>query len=234
MKKLLLALITSTLLFFPALAQEAEEANDENYVLPQEEIVYQEPESFEIQDTESTEGLSMKIGGNFAVALPLGSLADFAGAGFGGEIDYELGIPVPLLQHLPFAGMLFRNFAVNAGITFNYHLPKSDDLSGVMDLQIAATALTLIPVAETGLSVVPQFGIGMVINLPQESTEPKALKSAYVDQLYTLGLGLRYSNEKILDNRLEFALTIAYSISPEQDDAVQNLAFKLGALYRFK
>lgn len=225
MKKLLSVLITFTLLLFPALAQEVEDIDD----FTDSEITV-EPEV----ENELGPSLPIKIGGDFSVAVPIGSLNEFAKTGFGGGIDFEIGIPIPLVQHLPFVGMLFRNFGVGAKVNYNYHLPKSEDLSSVMDIQIAATALTSIPLGTSGLCAVPEIGIGLAVNLPQEKTEPKTLKPAYTDQIYTFGIGLRFAHEKLLNSKLELALTPVYSVSPEHGTAVQNFTFKLGALYKIK
>lgn len=232
MKKILFTLITFTLLIFPALAQEAVE--EETVIeIPSEETVT-EPEEIEEEyiEIKTSFDLPMKIGGNFSVSIPAGSLREFAGTGFGGGIDYEIGIPIPLLQDMPFAGMLFQNFAAGARADFNYHLPNSEELSSLMNLQIVAAALTSIPLAETGLSAVPEIGIGLNINLPKEKNEPKTLRPAYVDQIYTFGCGFRFVHENLLDEKLELTFTPLYSVSPEHGTAVHNFTFKFGAMYK--
>ena len=236
MKKLLLTLISLSVLAFPALADENEIEISEPVEISSDR--FDGSVGSDDSGSDDSDGTSiissMKIGVTYNTGIPLASLRPFAGLGFGGGLNFEMGIPIPIVQHLPFWGVFFKNFAVSIRADYNYHLPESDYLNNIMNLQIAASVLTMIPFGESGLSAVPEIGIGMAVNFPGEKNEPKVLKTVYIDQLYSFALGFRFSHPAMLDNRLEFAVTPVYSISPEHDTAVQYFTAKAGILYRIK
>ena len=221
MKKLILTILTAIFLLLPVVAQESEE-------------VFVDTEIYD-EGTDSNSGFisTIKLGGNFTASIPLGDLSEFTGLGYGGGIDFEMGIPIWILQDTPFVGQIFKNFAVGVEANYNYLVSKNENLANLMNIQACATALTLIPIG-AGFSVVPEIGIGVAINIPAETGGNININNIYVDQIYSFSAGIRFSHPKMLNDRLEFQITPTYSISPEYNSAVQYFSFKFGVLGRIK
>ena len=229
MKKILITLFAAAFLLAPVFSQEMDDSSFDDV--------------FETTDEASEDGgetsrkkiiSTIKLGGNASANIPIGALSEFVGFGFGGGVDFELGIPIPLLSKSPIGGAIFQNFAVGAEVNFNYHLSKVDFLNSMMNVQVSATALTLIPLGKTGFSLAPEIGIGMAINFPMESSTLELPKKGYIDQVYSAGLGVRFSHKKLARKKLELSVTPTYIISPEQNAIVQYVTVKIGALGRLK
>ena len=168
---------------------------------------------------------SHRVGGYLSYEPVLGALHQFVACSLGGGATYELGIP--LLQIFEIGPIVH--------LTVNDNIVTDERLASMVNLKFDIGCFFRIEFGKTGFALSPELDYGILVYFPKVSegyTNSTGISSAYVDQLIQIGLGLRYSHEKILNGNLEFDLTPTYSLSPEKHDLIHYLGFRLGALYK--
>ncbi|MCQ2582965.1 MAG: hypothetical protein MJ160_03560 [Treponema sp.] len=165
------------------------------------------------------------VGASINASIPMGELADYAKMGFGGGVAVEIGIPL--------GEGLLRGFGVSVRGDFSYLLSDSEYITSFMTVFATANAFLKIPFGSTGVAIQPEIGIGAAINLL--STVPgyeESLNSPYIDQIYSVGFGIRVANPKMAGGKMEIEFTPVYSVSPEKDALVQYVTARVGVMYK--
>jgi hypothetical protein len=190
--------------------------------------------SFALYAEEAVEpaGISQSTGASGNVAFPLGEFTDYVGMGYGASVVYELGVPIHSESESAILKSVLENFTLAARANVNLISPDDTRLDNVVCIHLTANVLTKIPLGKSGFSVAPELGFGAAVNLLTTSeTNADKIDSVYVDQVYEVGCGLRFSNPKFFNNSVELEITPTFSISPEYDAVVLYQAFRIGVLF---
>ncbi|MCR5698524.1 MAG: hypothetical protein K6G52_02655 [Treponemataceae bacterium] len=169
--------------------------------------------------------LSHRVGGYVSYEPVLGPLHQFVFCSIGGGAEYELGFP--------FLKVFEIGPAVHFGI--NDNIITDERLSFMMNLKFDVGCFFRITFGKSGFVLSPEFDYGLLVYFPKISegySSSGSFSGVYVDQLIQIGVGVRYSHEKILNGNLEFELTPTYLFSAEQENLIHYLGFRLGALYK--
>lgn len=170
---------------------------------------------------------NIRAGAFGAYEVCAGTLHDYISSSMGGGVSAEAGYTIPLLFNLEGGPALHAAFNTN---------PVNDDsLESMKSLKLDAGFFVRLPAFIEGLIFSPEVDYGVLIYFPKTKEGYKnssEVNSVYTDQFFQLGLGLRYSNPSILNNKLEFELTPTYLFSPEKEASVHFAGLRLGVQYR--
>lgn len=171
----------------------------------------------------------IRAGANFGFEPALGDLSEFVFSTIGGGASVEVGIPLfPSVDNF-----LLNNFGVSFRTAFNGAIMKDTNIGSLFNMRFILGAYTRIPVGDF-VTIVPEIGYGVAVNFPGvRNTDIGTVNSCYADQIIEVGVGVRFTHEKLLNGDLEFEFTPTYMLCPETNNAAHYLGARIGALYRF-
>lgn len=172
---------------------------------------------------------SLAIGGFFNFEPAVGDLSDYMSSAIGGGLNFEMGLPIAKIP-------LLNNFGLSFKMAVNGALMKDTVIDSLFNMRFILGAYTKIPLGSDSINFVPEINYGVALYFPKVAPDADSsyVKSVYADQVIQLGLGFRFTNQKMLKGNLELELTPTYTLSPEEDALVHYFGVRAGFMYKFK
>ena len=166
-----------------------------------------------------------RLGLYFSYAPTVGALREYVSSSIGGGFAYSFGFSLPLGLEL----------GPVAHLSYNGNPVKNDKIVSMTSLEFDIGVYLYVPFGKSGFSFCPEFDYGMLAYFPKANTEytnASSIKMAYVDQLFQVGAGFRFSHQKFLNGKMEIELTPTYVFSLEKGETIHFIGFRTGFLYR--
>ena len=179
-------------------------------------------------------GLTSLRAGIFGSYTPaIGSLSDYVSSGIGGGLSLECDFPLKAGENPSGLVKILKLFGFSFRASGNINPVKVETLSSMWNAQASLGLYARLPLFVEGLYFQPELDYGVVMNFPSlnPAYPDNELSAMYIDQLIQLGLGIRYSNEKILNGRLEFEFAPTYTFCAEKSYSVNYIGGRLGVIY---
>lgn len=182
------------------------------------------------ESTSSNSKISfLAIGGFFDFEPAVGDLGDYMSCAIGGGLNFEMGLPIAKIP-------LLNNFGLSFKMAINGALMKDTVIDSLFNMRFILGAFTKIPLGSQSFYFVPEINYGVALYFPKVAPDADSsyVKSVYADQLIQLGLGFRFTNQKMLKGNLELELIPTYTLSPEEGALVHYFGVRAGFMYKFK
>lgn len=175
-----------------------------------------------------------RIGAFFNYDAAVGDVSEFLWCNLGGGLSFEFDFPILMNADTPQFWLFLQTLGASFDVDFNGCPIKSELLSLSWNMRYSVGLHVKVPFGESGFFFYPQLNAGVMLNFPWDNLEYNntgILKQVYVDQLYGIDLGFRYSNQYLAQDKLEFGITPFYVICPEQESAIHGFGVKLGIYF---